>query len=402
MNPDDFPEVDADVERVSAETLNARIDGGEPVRLLDVRAPSEFDEWHIDADPVEAINAPYFEFLDDTPELAGASADETATVVCAKGGASEFVAGKLQNAGYDVENVDGGMEAWAGVYEAAELDAGGDATVVQYRRPSSGCLAYMVVSDDEAAVVDPLRAFTDRYVADAADRGASVEYVLDTHVHADHVSGVRDLASEADATPVLPAAADDRGVDYDAAYETVEHGDTITVGDAEIDVVHTPGHTTGMTTYRFGDVLFTGDGLFVESVARPDLEDPEAARKAAETLYDSLHDRVLAHDDDAIVAPAHYSDRGAQRADGSVAATVVELTDSLDLLSLSRSEFVDAVAADLPPQPANHETIIATNLGVEAATDDEAFALELGPNNCAAGGADDAASGTGAGAPEAE
>jgi glyoxylase-like metal-dependent hydrolase (beta-lactamase superfamily II)/rhodanese-related sulfurtransferase len=402
MNPEDFPEVDADVDAVTAESLKARIDDGEPVTLLDVRAPSEFDEWRIEGEPVEAVNAPYFEFLEDTPDLDAVPEDETATVICAKGGASEFVAGKLQNAGHDVENVAGGMEAWASVYEATELDAGGDATVVQYRRPSSGCLAYMVVSDGEAAVLDPLRAFTDRYAADAAERGANVEYAIDTHVHADHVSGVRALAAETGATAVLPAAAADRGVEYDADYETVADGDSIAVGDVEIDAIHTPGHTTGMTTYRVGDVLFTGDGLFVESVARPDLEDPEAAHDAAETLYDSLHERVLAHDDSAIVAPAHYGDGADQHADGSVTATVGELADSLDLLSLSRSEFVDAVVADMPPRPANYETIIATNLGRETASDDEAFALELGPNNCAASGDGGTASETAAGAPGAE
>ncbi|MFC3477921.1 MBL fold metallo-hydrolase [Halobacterium litoreum] len=383
MNPDDFPSVDADVETVTPETVKSRIDANEDVFLLDARAPGDYEEWRIDGETVTSVNVPYFEFLEDTPDLGDVPEDETVTVVCAKGGASEFVAGKLKNAGYDVEHVERGMQGWAGVYEYEELDVDADATVAQYRRPSSGCLAYLVVSDGEAAVVDPLRAFADEYEQDARMLGAELTYALDTHIHADHVSGVRDVADATDATAVLPEAADARGVDYDTPYETVEHGDEITVGDATIDVIHTPGHTTGMTTYRVGDVLFTGDGLFTESVARPDLEDPEAAKDAARTLYDSLHERVLTHDD-AVVAPAHFGDGATTADDGTYTAELGDVVDSMDALSMERESFVEFIVSDMPPQPANHEEIIATNLGHEAPSDDEAFELELGPNNCAA------------------
>ncbi len=96
-----------------------------------------------------------------------------------------------------------GMEGWARLYEAREISCDA-ATVLQYRRPSSGCLGYMIISDGSAAVVDPLRAFTDRYSADAADRDASITHAIDTHVHADHVSGVRRLAVETGAEPIRP------------------------------------------------------------------------------------------------------------------------------------------------------------------------------------------------------
>jgi len=384
MNPDDFPSVDADVDSVAPETLKDRIDAGDDVFLLDARAPSDYEEWRVDGESVSSVNVPYFEFLDDTPDLDAVPEDERVTALCAKGHASEFVAGKLQNAGYDVESVERGMQGWAGVYEYEELNVDADATIAQYRRPSSGCLAYLVVADGEAAVIDPLRAFADQYEQDARALGAELTYALDTHVHADHVSGVRDVAENTDATAVLPEAADERGVDYDAPYETVEDGDETAVGDTTIDVIHTPGHTTGMTTYRVGDVLFTGDGLFTDSVARPDLEDPEAAKDAARTLYDSLHDRVLTHADGAVVAPAHFGDGATAADDGTYTAELGTVVESMDALSMDREDFVAFVSTDMPPQPANHEEIIATNLGHEAPSDDEAFELELGPNNCAA------------------
>ncbi|ESP90122.1 MBL fold metallo-hydrolase [Candidatus Halobonum tyrrellensis] len=374
------------VEAVAPAELKERIDAGEYVFVLDARSENDFQEWHLDGENVEIVNYPYFQLLEGVPDDLRPELpdDGEITVLCAKGGSSEMVAETLKEAGYDATHLDRGMKGWAGLYEYAELDVDADATVAQYRRPSSGCLAYLVASAGEAAVIDPLRAFTSEYKQDARTLGADLTYVLDTHVHADHVSGLRTLAADTGATAVLPAHAADRGVAYDSDYETVGHGDSLTVGDAEIEVLHTPGHTTGMTTYRVSDVLFTGDGLFTDSVARPDLEDPDAARDAAGTLYDSLHDSVLSNPDDTVVAPAHFGDGATPAADGTYTATLGDLNASMGALSMDRDEFVEFVAADMPPRPANYEAIIAANLGRESFDDETAFELELGPNNCAA------------------
>ncbi|MBP2250957.1 MBL fold metallo-hydrolase [Halarchaeum nitratireducens] len=415
MSDDATAATDDTVGTVTAERLKERVDAGEAVFLLDVRSEDDYAEWHIDGATVESVNYPYFELLDGVPDdLRDALPDgRRVTVVCAKGGSSEMVAETLANEGYDVDHLERGMKGWARLYEYDELDvratipesrgtasghrgAASDVTIAQYRRPSSGCLAYLVVSDGEAAVIDPLRAFAEAYVQDARALGADLVYAIDTHVHADHVSGIRTLANRGTAggadgtrngaTPVLPAAAAARGVDYDVDYETVADGDTLTVGDVEIEAIHTPGHTTGMTTYRVGRVLFTGDGLFTESVARPDLEDPEAARNAARTLHASLRALIERFGDDVnvIVAPAHYSDAATPNADGTYTAALGDLVASMDALSMDEDAFVDYVVRDMPPRPANHESIIATNLGRESHDDESAFELELGPNNCAA------------------
>jgi len=388
MNPEDFPDAAVDVEVVDPESLYRRIEDGESVTLLDVRMESTYDEWRIEGDAVESINVPYVHFLDDVDEgvLDRIPDDRPVTVVCAKGGASRFVAGKLAERGYDVDNLADGMNGWARIYEAVEVTGyDGAGTLLQYQRPSSGCLGYLLVDGGEAAVIDPLRAFADRYVDDAEARGAELVYALDTHIHADHVSGVRDLV-DAGVEGVLPAMAVERGVTYAEDVTLATHGDGFDVGAATIETVYTPGHTTGMTSYLVDDAfLATGDGLFVESVARPDLEGGDAgAPDAARTLYESLQERVLTLPDDTLVGGAHASDVAVPAADGTYTATLADLVERMDALTMDEGAFVDLILSNMPPRPANYEEIIATNLGRNAVDDADAFELELGPNNCAA------------------
>ena len=389
MNADDFPTPDVDVESVDPEALKDRIDAGEDLTLLDVRMQSEYEEWRIDGETVTSINVPYFEFLDDDigeDVLERIPDDREVTVLCAKGGASEYVAGTLAERGYDVDHLEDGMNGWASIYEAVEVTGyDGAGTLLQYQRPSSGCLGYLVYDDGEAAVIDPLRAFTDRYLDDADELGVDLRYALDTHIHADHISGIRDL-DDAGVEGIIPEAAVDRGVTYADDLTTAADGDSVQVGDATIDVVHTPGHTTGMTSYLVDDsLLATGDGLFVESVARPDLEEGDAgAPEAARALYESLRERVVTLPDDTLIGGAHFSDAAEPAADGTYTAPIGHLVAEMDALTMDESAFVDLLLSDMPPRPANYEDIIATNLGQNAVDDDEAFTLELGPNNCAA------------------
>jgi glyoxylase-like metal-dependent hydrolase (beta-lactamase superfamily II)/rhodanese-related sulfurtransferase len=389
MNADDFPTPDVDVASVDPESLKDRIDAGDDVTLLDTRMQSDYEEWRIDGENVTSINVPYFEFLEDEIDqdvLDRIPTDRQVTALCAKGGASEYVAGTLVERGYDVDHLEEGMNGWASIYEPVEVERyDGAGTLLQYQRPSSGCLGYLLHDGDEAAIIDPLRAFTDRYLADAADLGVDLTYALDTHIHADHISGVRDLDA-AGVEGVIPEAAVDRGVTYADELTTAEDGDTFDVGDATIEAIYTPGHTTGMTSYLVDDsLLATGDGLFVESVARPDLEEgDDGAPDAARMLHSSLQERVLTLPDDTLIGGAHYSDAAEPAADGTFTAPIGDLVADMDALTMDEDEFVELILSDMPPRPANYEDIIATNLGRNAVDDDEAFTLELGPNNCAA------------------
>jgi len=384
---EDYPDPPTDPPSLSAATLQAKLDAGELVRLLDVRDRDEYEEWRLRGESVTATQHPFTKFLQAkvTGEVDSLVAEVAGTgpitVVCGRGEASAFVAGLLTEHGVEAQNLSDGMEGWARLYEAREISCDA-ATVLQYRRPSSGCLGYMIISDGSAAVVDPLRAFTDRYSADAADRDASITHAIDTHVHADHISGVRRLAAETGAEPILSERAVARGVDDVTALAADE---TLRVGSATLEPRPLPGHTTGMTGFTVGDVLLAGDSVFLDSVARPDLEaGADGARDLARDLHRTLTDRLAALPDETLVAPGHYSESTTPADDGTFTAPLGALRDQLPGFTMDREAFVEYVCDDIPPRPANFERVIAINLGTETADDDTAFELELGPNNCAA------------------
>ena len=365
---------------ISARDLHDRIrEGG--VHVLDVRDRDEFEAWHVDGPTVTARQVPYMEFVAAgiTGDAAGLLPDglgEPVVVVCAVGEASAEVAEDLRREGVDAVNLAGGMEAWADLVVAHDLGEG----VVQFERPSSGCLSYVLHDGGEVAVVDPLAAAVDEYVAAASERGLSVEYAVDTHVHADHVSGVRALADATGAERVLPDGATDRGLDYEATL--VGGGDALTVGERAVGVEDAPGHTTEQVVLDWGEDLLTADCLFLDSVGRPDLEDEDAARELAGRQYDTLQ-RFFERDDDTRVLPGHVEPSTARDGpDGGFARSLGAVRAGLSLLAHDHDAFVDRVTTDLPPRPANYEAIVGVNLGREP-IDEETLELERGPNNCA-------------------
>ncbi len=120
MSESAFPSPDADVESVTPDELYERIDAGDAVTLLDVRATDEYEKWHIDGENVESINVPYFEYLADDPDdelFDPVPEDEEVTVLCAKGGSSEYIAGLFAERNYDVNHLEDGMKGWARVLQ---------------------------------------------------------------------------------------------------------------------------------------------------------------------------------------------------------------------------------------------------------------------------------------------
>ena len=175
----------------------------------------------------------------------------------------------------------------------------------------TGCLseaAYYIESNGEAAVVDPLRDIDD-YLQIAHERKTTIKYIFETHFHADFVSGHIDLAKVAGATIIYGP-----GTVTAFPVHIAKDGDIFTLGDVQIKVLHTPGHTLESTCYLLKDenakdhCLFTGDTLFVGDVGRPDLAQKDGSvttNDLAGMLYDSLQKKIVPLADDVIVYPAH-------------------------------------------------------------------------------------------------
>ncbi|MEQ8702644.1 MAG: MBL fold metallo-hydrolase [Phaeodactylibacter sp.] len=174
----------------------------------------------------------------------------------------------------------------------------------------TGCLAeaaYYIESNGEAVIIDPLRE-TDPYIERAEADGARIKYVLETHFHADFVSGHLDLANKTGATIVFGPTAQPN---FEAHIAT--DGEELKVGDVIIKVLHTPGHTMESSTFLLYDeegkehAIFTGDTLFLGDVGRPDLavKTDLTREDLAGHLFDSLHHKILPLSDEVIVYPGH-------------------------------------------------------------------------------------------------
>jgi hydroxyacylglutathione hydrolase len=228
-----------------------------------------------------------------------------------------------------------------------------------------GCASYVVADGGEAVVIDPKWEIED-YLELAEEHGFAIDHVLETHNHADHVSGKGRLAKATGATIHLPEAA---GVDF--PHDPVADGDRVLVGDVSITALATPGHRPEHTAYLVADesrgaepwLAITGDSLFVGDVARPDLAvDKE---EGARGLYESLK-RLLTLDDFAEVWPGHIGGSlcgGAGMSEKPGTTIGFERRFNRLLTSADENTFVRALTSNLAPQPPNFQRIVALNRG---------------------------------------
>jgi len=383
--------------------LLERLEGCEKFFVLDVRNRDEFERFRIEGrEPLPAVNAPYFEML----ELGGKDEMVDSVVayveqrmanqlphalpilsVCAKGDTSEYVAQGLQRLGYASANLKGGMKAWGLHYATRTVVETNRLAIYQVSRPARGCLSYVVASAGKAVVIDPLR-HLHPYLDLVRSKGLTIERVIDTHGHADHISGGPDLASHTGSSyhlhpydaihpiDVLPAA---------LAYEPIRDGQIFSVGQHELEAIHIPGHTLGLVAVRLDDrYLFTGDSIFIRAIARPDLGGK------AET-WAPLHGRSLRKlvglPGRMTVLPGHFSSLDEAGDQGIFAASLDALKQRNEgLLALQRESedgFIRYLLESLPKFIPEYLDIKRINAGLLAAGEDDASALELGKNVCA-------------------
>lgn len=361
---------DAGTTLLSTDELVQLLDSDRDLLMVDVREPDEFADWQIPG----AINIPLGELAARASEV---PSDRRVVMICAKGLRAAEGAEVLRTRGVTSQVLEGGMGAWASTYDTVEA-LFGNATVVQLRRRGKGCLSYVVGAGERALVIDP-SLDVDRYLGVAASHGWRIADVLDTHLHADHLSGARALVAATGATLRLSPFDS-----FTYPFEPLVDGLTIELAPnvgLSVAAVSVPGHTEGSTLYKLGDqAIFTGDTLFLESVGRPDLADQ--AEPFAHHLYRSLHERVLPLGDNVMVFPAHYGAGVLVHVGQFVAKPLGELRKFLPALALSESEFVAWAVANVKDRPPNYKKIVMINTGNDLFGED-AREIELGPNRCA-------------------
>ena len=362
---------------MTVDTLRDLLEQRKPVAVLDVRTAADRAEWaipgsiHVDAyDRLKAHDPTVLVDLD----LPG---DRPVVTVCGVGRVAAIAAEQLRSRGIQAVTLFGGMKAWSLAWNTAEVALrSSEARVIQVRRTGKGCLSYLVGTGTEAAVIDASLA-PEVYVSLARHQGWTITSVLDTHLHADHLSRSRALAEATGATHRLPVQ---ERVSY--PFAPLREGDVLELGAARLTVWHTPGHTLESASYLLDEqALFTGDTLFLAGVGRPDLEASAAeARGRAHALYRSLQ-RLLVLPPETLILPAHTSSPVAFDRQ-PIVDTLATVRARIPALQAAEDAFVETILARIPPTPPNHSRIVALN---EAGLlpEGDPTELEAGANRCA-------------------
>src|SRR3989475_5800686 len=373
---------------IPAADLARSLDQGERVQRLDVRSAERVAQGRVTLGATLDFRALASSQLYELASVAPLRLDPAApvAVICGHGNSSARATSFLRERGFEAYSLAGGMAAWETVYLPRRLTPTRALEhVIQVDRVGKGALSYVLVSDGDAVVVDPGR-HLQPYEALLEELGATAAAVIDTHMHADYLSGARTAAARW-RVPYFVHPEDARSPYDDAegrfAHQPLTEGDTIAFGRATLVATHVPGHTLGSTALIVDETLaLTGDFLFVRSVGRPDLGGQSDAWTAR--LWDSLERVRREWSGDLLVLPAHYASENERRADRIVAARFDVIAATNEAVAIQDPHaFLTWVTAHSSAPPDAYRTIKLANLGLVDVTDAEAETLEVGPNVCA-------------------
>lgn len=371
------------MKELSVQELVSKLADGEKIQVVDIRGVQEHSDWQIPG----STNCPAYDAIGtgDTSLLTDFSSQlskNSPVVAVCRGGVRSQTAVKIwQSLGLNALNLTGGMRAWSLASSIAEISNPGKGLdkAFQLRRNGKGCLSYMLISNKEAVVIDPSLE-VETYLDLAKEHSAKINLVIETHVHADHISRGRSLAKTAEAEYLLPQ---NNRVTF--KHNSVSADQEISFGKAKLKAIRTPGHTGESVCYLAGeDLLFTGDTIFTDNVGRPDLEKGDSGAEAgAQLLYKSLTQGILKLPPSTRIFPAHTGTAiGFDNV--PICTTIQDLKSRLHLLSSSEADFVTQVVSRLTTKPGNFDSVIAINEGKLDLGGENPINLEAGPNRCAA------------------
>ena len=240
----------------------------------------------------------------------------------------------------------------------------------QLLNDTNACASYLLgcKTHRQFAVVDPHVDLVDEYVRLADAQRIPIVAVLETHVQADHLSGLPELVARTGARAYLP---DGTGVEFE--HEALADGQVVRLGNTEIEAMATPGHASAHHAYVVTDrtrgdepwLVLTGDALLVGDAGRPDLHahGQDTVEEMARTLYRSLTERLLALPDHLALFPAHYSGSVCGRGLSATPVSTIgfERRNNVALRHHSEDAFVQALVTDIPAAPEQHAAIVAAN-----------------------------------------
>ncbi len=369
---------------VSAEDLERELAEGRVPLLLDVRNRDEFAAAPVEGRrPAPTRNVPVYDILEDLDTYAPDIPDGS-VILCGQGNGSLMVAEELAERGIRTRSLAGGTDAWGHLLVPRPLPGLPEGVVGwQVQRPAKGCLSYVIgVPGGRCLVVDPSRD-QETYRELAWERDMTIAHVVDTHVHADHLSGGPMLAAAVGATYHVPP--EDTGEDASLVSDPLVDGQELDLGDdtrVHVITMHLPGHTPGTTALLVGGILLVGDTVFVRGLGRPDLTGQ--ADELARDLFRSVHERLEPMPRDTRIAPAHWSTPEEFDSDGLVTATLAEIFEATLLNEQAIERFVEEIVSTLPHAPESYDTIRLVNSGRLTLPGDELEVLDVGKNQCAA------------------
>ena len=366
------------MEQITAKELAAKND--KSMLILDIREPTKFSDWHIN----NSINIDVYQDIWNgnlgavKQKLSKLPKNKKIITVCNAGVTSEKASMLLESLGYDTAVLERGMIGWNILHQAVDVLNENGLLLKQIIRPGKGCLSYLIGSNSkkECFIVDPSQ-FVGEYIELAKELGFTIKGVIETHVHADHISGAKLLA----VTTKTKYYVSGKDLKAKINFIDLKDNDKIKIGDNEIKIILSPGHTDGSVCLLVNDkALLTGDTLFLDGVGRPDLgRGKEEVEKGAKILYSTLN-KLKSLNKNLIILPAHFTNYDK--------IPICEklnnlLSNNKPLKINSEQEFVNYILDNLPMTPPNYEQIKNINNNLIEMPLQQGERLEFGPNRCA-------------------
>lgn len=360
---------------VNADTLREWLENNEPVFILDVRPLYQREEWQIPGshylDAYKRINEGDHSVLNkiDIPENA------KVITVCAAGKTSQTAAEALRQKGIDAWSLEGGMKAWGTAWNTARKQFTAF-EVIQIRRTGKGCLSYIISSNNEALIIDASLP-VEVYVHLIQQYNLTVKFVIETHIHADHLSRSKEVAAYFHIPLFLPVP---NKVQF--SHNKITADTTFSIGAIKLRSLPTPGHTLeSVSFYIENNIVFTGDTIFTNAVGRPDLKaSEEESRNKAALLFHSLQ-KLLLLPDQVLVFPAH-TNKPVDFDGKLINTTIGQAKNEIAILHNTEQDFINILLQKIPPAPANYLAIVERNLTGDF-SDITPADLEAGSNRCA-------------------